>query len=161
MIYHVLNRGNGPTACGFFTRRRAYDAFERVLSEGLGRYSVDMLTYCLMPDHWHLVVRPRTDEALGQLTGWVGVTHVRGHQEHYHRRGAGHLYQGRYKSFPVAEDDYFLMLCRYVEANPCMRNWWSGRRSGSGAGSGGASTSEPTSRCAGGPSSVPETGRDW
>ncbi len=101
-----------------FHKERAYDAFERVLSEGLGRYSVDMLTYCLMPDHWHLVVCPRTDEALGQLTGWVGVTHVRGHQEHYHRRGAGHLYQGRYKSFPVAEDDYFLMLCRYVEANP-------------------------------------------
>jgi putative transposase len=49
---------------------------------------------------------------------WVGVTHVRRHQEHYNRRGAGHLYQGRYKSFPVAEDSYFLTLCRYVEANP-------------------------------------------
>ncbi len=116
MIYHVLNRGNGRMR--LFHEERDYDAFEQVLSEGLGRYSVDMLTYCLMPNHWHLVVRPRTDEALGRLMGWVGVTHVRRHQEHYHRRGAGHLYQGRYKSFPVAEDDYFLMLCRYVEANP-------------------------------------------
>src|SRR5271157_2051644 len=50
--------------------------------------------------------------------GWVGVTHVRRHHEHYHRRDTGHLYQGRFKSFPVAEDDYFLTLCRYVEANP-------------------------------------------
>ncbi len=50
--------------------------------------------------------------------GWVGVTHVRRHHEHYHKRGAGHLYQGRYKSFPVAEDDDFLTLCRYVEPNP-------------------------------------------
>ncbi len=116
MIYHVLNRGNGRMR--LFHNERDYDAFERVLSEGLGRYSVDMLTYCLMPTHWHLVVCPRTDEALGRLMGWVGVTHVRRHQEHYHRRGAGHLYQGRYKSFPVADDDYFLMLCRYVEANP-------------------------------------------
>jgi putative transposase len=49
---------------------------------------------------------------------WVGVTHVRRHHEHYHSRGGGHLYQGRFKSFPVAEDDYFLALCRYVEANP-------------------------------------------
>ena len=49
--------------------------------------------------------------------GWVGVTHVRRHHEHYHSRGGGHLYQGRFKSFPVAEDDYFLALCRYVEAN--------------------------------------------
>ena len=58
-----------------------------------------------------------TDVALGQLMGWVGVTHVRRHHEHYHTRGGGHLYQGRFKSFPVSEDDYFLVLCRYVEAN--------------------------------------------
>ena len=54
--------------------------------------------------------------ALGRLMGWVGVTHVRRHHDHYHRRGAGHLYQGPYRSLPVAEDDDFLMLCRYVEA---------------------------------------------
>ena len=50
--------------------------------------------------------------------GWVGVTHVRRHHEHYHRRGGGHLYQGRFKSFPVSSDEHFLTLCRYVEANP-------------------------------------------
>ena len=116
MIYHVLNRGNGRMR--LFHNAEDYDAFERVLAEGLGRFTVDLLTYCLMPNHWHLVMRPRTDASLGRLMGWVGVTHVRRHQEHYHKRGAGHLYQGRYKSFPVAEDDYFLTLCRYVEGNP-------------------------------------------
>jgi putative transposase len=115
MVYHVLNRGNGRMR--LFHKEDDYDAFERVLVEGLKRHPVDLLTYCVMPNHWHLVVRPRTDVALGRLMGWVGVTHVRRHYEHYHRRGAGHLYQGRYKSFPVAEDDYFLTLCRYVEAN--------------------------------------------
>jgi putative transposase len=95
-----------------------YDAFERVLGEGLGRYPVDLLTFRLMPHPWHLVVRPRTDVSLGRLMGWVDVTQVRRHHEHYHRRGAGHLYQGRYKSFPVAEDGSFLTLSRYVEANP-------------------------------------------
>ncbi len=95
-----------------------YEAFERVLAEGLERYPVDLLPYCVMPNHWHLVVRPGSDEALGRWLGWVGVTHVRRHHEHYHTRGGGHLYQGRFKSFPVAEDDYFLALCRYVEANP-------------------------------------------
>jgi putative transposase len=94
-----------------------YAAFEQVLAEGLERYPVELLTYCLMPNHWHLVVRPKTDLALGRLMGWVGVTHVRRHHEHYHHRGGGHLYQGRFKSFPVAEDGYFLTLCRYVEAN--------------------------------------------
>jgi putative transposase len=101
-----------------FHKAGDYEAFERVLAEGLQRYPVELLTYCVMPNHWHLVVRPKTDEALGRWMGWVGVTHVRRHHEHYHSRGGGHLYQGRFKSFPVAEDDYFLTLCRYVEANP-------------------------------------------
>jgi putative transposase len=116
MIYHVLNRGNGRMR--LFHKPEDYDGFERVIAEGLGRFPVELLTYCLMPDHWHLVMRPRTDASLGRLMGWVGVTHVRRHHEHYHKRGAGHLYQGRYKSFPVAEDHNFLTLCRYVEANP-------------------------------------------
>lgn len=115
MIYHVLNRGNGRMR--IFRKKADYEAFECVLAEGLERYPVELLTYCLMPNHWHLVVRPSTDEALGRWMGWVGVTHVRRYHEHYHSRGGGHLYQGRFKSFPVAEDDYFLALCRYVEAN--------------------------------------------
>jgi putative transposase len=115
-IYHVLNRGNGRLR--IFHKPGDYKAFEDVLAEGLARYAVKLLTYCLMPNHWHLVVRPGTDEALGRWMGWVGVTHVRRHHEHYHTRGGGHLYQGRFKSFPVAEDEYFLTLCCYVEANP-------------------------------------------
>ncbi len=115
MIYHVLNRGNGRMR--IFRTAGDFEAFERVLAEGLQRYRVELLTYCLMPNHWHLVARPKSDEALGRWMGWVGVTHVRRYHEHYHSRGGGHLYQGRFKSFPVAEDDYFLTLCRYVEAN--------------------------------------------
>ncbi len=115
MVYHVLNRGNGRMR--IFHKAEDFDAFERVLAEGLERYPVELFTYCLMPNHWHLVVRPKTDLALGRWMGWVGVTHVRRYHEHYHSRGGGHLYQGRFKSFPVAEDDYFVALCRYVEAN--------------------------------------------
>jgi putative transposase len=127
-----------------FHKAADYEAFERVLAEGLERYPVELLTYCLMPNHWHLVVRPKTDPALGQWMGWIGVTHVRRHHEHYHRRGGGHLYQGRFKSFPVADDEYFLTLCRYVEANPLRaelveraEQWqWSGlwRRAHAGTG---------------------------
>ena len=70
-----------------------------------------------MPNHWHLVLRPMEVTALAGFMGWVGVTHVRRHHEHYHRRGGGHLYQGRFKSFPTKNDEHFLTLCRYVEAN--------------------------------------------
>jgi putative transposase len=115
LIYHVLNRGNGRMR--LFHKDADFAAFERVLAEGLTRYPVDLLTYCLMDNHWHLVLRPRTAAALGKLMGWVGVTHVRRHHQHYHSRGGGHLYQGRFKGFPVQEDRHFLTLCRYVEAN--------------------------------------------
>jgi putative transposase len=131
MVYHVLNRGNARRM--IFRKDADFEAFERVLAEGLARYPVDLLAYCLMGNHWHLVVRPHTDEALGRLMGWVGVTHVRRHHEHYHTRGGGHLYQGRFKSFPVQDDRHFLTVCRYVEANPlragvvgCATQWrWS------------------------------------
>ena len=115
-----------------------FAAFERVLAEGLERYPVELFTYSILSNHWHLVLRPKTDAALGQLMGWMCVTHVRRHHEHYHTRGGGHIYQGRFKSFPVAEDDYFLTLCRYVEANALraeivQRRW----RTGTGAACGG------------------------
>jgi putative transposase len=115
LIYHVINRGNGRMR--LFHKDGDFASFEAVLAEGLGRYPVDLLTYCLMDNHWHLVLRPRTDEALGRFMGWVGVTHVPRHHEHYQTRGGGHLYQGRFKSFPVQDDVRFLVLCRYVEAN--------------------------------------------
>lgn len=115
LIYHVLNRGNGRMR--IFHKDGDFEAFERVLAEGLERYPVALLTYCLMGNHWHLVAQPRTDDALGRFMGWIGVTHVRRHHEHYHSRGGGHLYQGRFKSFPVQEEGHFLTVCRYVEAN--------------------------------------------
>ena len=113
--YHVLNRGNGRM--GLFHKEGDFAAFEQVLAEGLTRYPVDLYTYCLMGNHWHLVLGPREAGAMGRLMGWVGVTHVRRHHEHYHSRGGGHLYQGRYKSFPIQQDAHFLKVCRYVEAN--------------------------------------------
>ena len=94
-----------------------YAAFLQILAEGLKRFPVDLLAFCLMPNHWHLVLRPRTDDALARLMHWIGVTHVRRHHQHYHRTAGGHLYQGRFKSFPVQEDEHFLIVCRYVEGN--------------------------------------------
>lgn len=115
-VYHVLNRGNGRQA--LFRKPEDFEAFERILAEGLERYPVDLLAWCLMGNHWHLVLRPRKAEALSRLLGWVGVTHVRRHHAHHRTVGGGHLYQGRFKSFVVQDDSHFLMLCRYVEGNP-------------------------------------------
>ena len=140
LIYHVLNRGNGRMQ--LFHKDGDFAAFEDVLAEGLSRYPVELLTYCLMGNHWHLVMRPGTPDGLARFMGWVGVTHVRRHHAHYRTTGGGHLYQGRFKSFPVQDDAHFLAVCRYVEANACRaglvadaEEWmWSGlhaRRFGS------------------------------
>ena len=120
VVYHVLNRGNGGGT--LFHKPADFDAFLRVLTGALSRHPVDLFAYCLMSNHWHLVLRPREDAdgrpALAAMMGWLGVTHVRRHHEHYHTRGGGHLYQGRFKSFPVQDDRHFLAVCRYAEANP-------------------------------------------
>jgi putative transposase len=113
-IYHVLNRGNRRTR--IFRKPEDYEAFLACLSEGLRRYQVDLLAWCLMPNHWHLVLRPRGPRQLQQFMQWITLTHVRRHHAH-HGQMSGHLYQGRYKHFCVEEDSYFLTLCRYVEAN--------------------------------------------
>ena len=70
-----------------------------------------------MRNHWHFVVWPREEGEVTAFFRWLSHTHaMRWHVAH-NTVGRGHLYQGRFKSFPVAEDDYFLTLCRYVEAN--------------------------------------------
>ena len=116
VIYHALNRGNARQR--IFRKDDDYEAFLRVLSEGLDRYAVEIFAFTLMPNHWHLVLRPAEDEQMGRLLRWVTATHTQRHHAHYHTSGQGHLYQARFKSFPVASDGHFLVVCRYVERNP-------------------------------------------
>jgi len=71
-----------------------------------------------MSNHWHLLLRPRSSGQLGKFMHRLTMTHTRRWQEHYHQVGWGHLYQGRFKSFPVQEDSHFKLVARYVERNP-------------------------------------------
>ncbi len=114
-LYHALNRGNGRGE--IFHKQADYLAFLRVLDEGLGRYPVDLLAFCLLPNHWHMVLRPRKDGAMGRLIGWVTATHTLRYHAHNHTVGGGHVYQGPFKSFPVQDDEHFLTVVRYVERN--------------------------------------------
>ena len=115
MVYHVLNRGNGRTEV--FRKPGDYQAFVDLLILAKTKANVELVGFCLMPNHWHLVLRPRADSDLSAYLSWLTNTHVKRYRSHY-RRTSGHLYQGRYKSFAVQEDAYFLTLLRYVESNP-------------------------------------------
>jgi putative transposase len=114
-IYHVVNRGNGRRR--IFRKDDDFQAFLKVLAEGLNRYPVELLAYCMLSNHWHLLLRPTTDSAMSKLMAWVTVTHARRYHQHYKSPGSGHVYQGRYKSFPVEDDAHFLTVARYIEAN--------------------------------------------
>ncbi len=114
-LYHALNRGNARAT--IFHKVEDYEAFERVLAEGLGQYAVHLLGYQLMPNHWHLVLRPEVDGEMSRFLRWVTATHVMRYHAHYQTASQGHLYQGRFKSFPIQDDGHFLTVCRYVERN--------------------------------------------
>jgi putative transposase len=114
-VYHVLNRANARLP--IFEKSQDYQAFERVLEDGRERYDMRLLAYCLMPNHWHLLLWPKRDGDLSRFMGWVTLTHTQRWHAHRGSAGTGHLYQGRFKSFPVQEDDHFYAVCRYVERN--------------------------------------------
>jgi putative transposase len=115
MVFHCLNRGNDRRA--IFDDEGDYAAFERVLQATLEQVPVRLLAYCLMPNHWHLLLWPRQDGELGRFMQRLTTMHVRRWHRHRHSDGRGHLYQGTYRSFPVQEDGHFLTVARYVERN--------------------------------------------
>ena len=116
IVYHVLNRANGRLK--IFKKPSDFEAFEQILAEGLMRFDMRLCGYCIMSNHWHLVLWPRHDGDLSDFMKWVTVTHSHRWHTAHKTVGIGHLYQGRYKSFPVQDSAYYLTLMRYVESNP-------------------------------------------
>jgi putative transposase len=75
-----------------------------------------------MPNHWHLVLWPVGDDDLSEYMHWVTMTHTQRWHAFHETVGTGPIYQGRFKSFPVQEDDHFYTVCRYVERNALRGN---------------------------------------
>ncbi len=120
LAYHVLNRAAGQTA--LFETPADYEAFERVLEQAWTRQPTRILCYCVMPNHWHLVLWPQADDELSEFVRWLTVTHTQRWRAHRPMAGGGPLYQGRFKSFPIQPDDHLLRVCRYVERNALRAN---------------------------------------
>lgn len=116
LVYHVLNRSVGKMK--MFRRDSDYDAFLGVIGEAHERCPLRVLSLCVMPTHWHFVVWPRADGELTAFFRWMTHTHAMRWRAFRHTLGYGHLYQGRFKSFPVQTDAHLRVVCRYVERNP-------------------------------------------
>jgi putative transposase len=113
LCYHVINRGNARAPV--FHDSSDYQAFVRLIGEACTRLPLDVLAACLMPNHIHLVLQPYGDGDLSRWMQWLLTAHVR----RYHRRygSSGHVWQGRFKAFPIQDDAHLLRVIRYVERN--------------------------------------------
>jgi len=115
--YHVLNRANARYR--MFRTEEDFAAFERVLAEAVNRAAgaIELFAYCVMGNHWHLVIRTHEHQAMGAFMKWLTTTHAGRYRVAHGQEGIGHLYQGRYKSFMIENDPHLLTVCRYVERN--------------------------------------------
>jgi putative transposase len=110
----VINRGNARAEV--FHAEGDYQAFVTVLKEASERVPMRMLAYCVMPNHFHLALWPYRDGDLSRWMQWLLTAPVR----RYHRwhESSGHVWQGRFKAFPIEQDGHLLTVLRYVERNP-------------------------------------------
>ena len=112
-LYHVTSRGNARQ--DVFVDEQDYSTFLRILSEAVERHRWLLHAYCLMRNHYHLLV----ETPQGNLSR--GMRHVNGvYAQRFNLRHDrdGHLFQSRYKSFLVEKDNYLLELSRYIVLNP-------------------------------------------
>ena len=113
---HIVNRGN--LRAPIFRESADYLGFLAALTDAVDRTTVRLLAFCLMPNHWHLVVWPVDGSQISAYMQVVMNAHIRDLQRRHGTAGTGHIYQGRYKNSAIVTDRYFLNVCRYVEANP-------------------------------------------
>jgi len=111
---HVVTRGNARATV--FHSDDEYARFMKLMNAARNRVPIELLAWCLMPNHLHLVLRPLDDGDLSRFMHWLLTTHV---QRHHIRHGTtGRVWQGRYKAFPIQADAHLVTVLRYVERNP-------------------------------------------
>jgi putative transposase len=114
LVFHAINRGNNRA--DVFTDADDCTAFLGALAKAKRRYPFRLLGYCLMTNHFHLLLRPEQKVSVSRILQSVTVAHTWGH--HKRHRTVGHVWQGRFKSPVVQDDAHLLTVLRYIEANP-------------------------------------------
>ncbi|MEK7113541.1 MAG: transposase [Patescibacteria group bacterium] len=114
-IYHIINRANGRLK--IFNKDEDFQLFEQLLYDTKELFDMRILAYCLMPNHFHLVLYPKNDGDMGKFMHRLSNSHTRKVHAITNTNGSGHLYQGRYKSFLVDKENYIIAVIKYVERN--------------------------------------------
>jgi putative transposase len=111
--YHAINRGNARSTV--FHGPRDYRAFLKVICQACERLPMQILAACVMPNHFHFVLRPQSNDDMSRWFHWLLTTHVARHRS-FHGT-TGRIWQGRFKVFPIQQDGHLLSVMRYVERN--------------------------------------------
>jgi putative transposase len=114
--FHATNRGVERRT--LFRRDAEYRSFLSLLHRGKERFAVSVFGLCLMPNHFHLVIRPNEERALSAYLHWVQGCYSCQLRISTHTRGHGHVFQQRFWTGPIHDHAHFLSALRYVEANP-------------------------------------------
>jgi len=112
-FYHILNRGNNFEH--LFRSERDKEKFLALLEKAKDRFSLMIHTYCLMDNHYHLLIETK-EPNLSQAIQWLNVSYVTYFNRKYRR--SGHLFQGRFKAILIEADEYLRPLSRYIHLNP-------------------------------------------
>ena len=116
LAYHVVNRRNDRQTV--FHEAADYTAFLDLLAAGVRRFRVLVFAYCLMPNHFHLIAQPQDEQALSAFMQWVTCRYACRYRQQTETVGQGHVFQRRFWNAPLYDDHAFLVVLRYVEANP-------------------------------------------
>jgi REP element-mobilizing transposase RayT len=111
--YHVINRGNAGET--IFKSNRDREKFLEYLATAAGRFAIVIHSYCLMPNHYHLLIET-TEANLSAAIQWLNVSYATYFNRK--RKRQGHLFQGRFKAILVEADGYLAQLSRYIHLNP-------------------------------------------
>jgi putative transposase len=112
--YHIYNRGAYRKK--IFFEEENYRFLIRQIKKYTGQYSVSLIAYCLMPNHYHLLLRLDPAGNMGQCLRSIFMSYTQAVNKRYHLSGT--LFQGQCKQVHVATDEYCKHLIRYIHLNP-------------------------------------------
>ncbi len=118
ICYHVINRGNARARV--FHDQKDYARFLAQFVRAQTSIAMRLVGWCIMPNHFHFVLWPHHDGDLGRFMHRWMTSHVHAHRR---RHGTvGHIWQGRFKGFPIQHDAHLMAVLRYVERNALRAN---------------------------------------
>ncbi len=138
--YHIYNRGANRER--IFQSDENYRFLLQRVKENISPFQVSVIAYCLMPNHYHFVLRQEGEKPLSGFMHAIFNSYSKAYNKMYNRSGT--LFEERFKAIEVDRDEYLLHLCRYVHRNPLdakvvsnLKDWkfsnyleWIGKRNG-------------------------------